>query len=52
MELGKFGNTRSIACCPKGFWRKGNVEVFCKRYDIPLFENITESYEALKKLIK
>jgi hypothetical protein len=23
-----------IVCCPQGFWRKGNVDVVCKRYGV------------------
>ncbi len=25
-----------IVGCPDGFWRRGNIEVVCARYDIPL----------------
>jgi len=25
-----------VVCCPEGFWRKGNVEVVCARYGVPL----------------
>lgn len=32
-----------IVCCPKGFWRKGNVDVVCKRYGV----RQAESLEAL-----
>ena len=27
-------------CCPEGFWRRGNVEMVCRRYQIPLFETL------------
>ena len=29
-----------MVCCPEGFWRKGNIEMVCDRYKIPLYENI------------
>ena len=37
MELGLFAESgKIIVCCPKGFWRKGNIEVVCFKYGIPL----------------
>src|SRR5262245_11400635 len=26
---------RLVVCCPEGFWRKGNVDLVCRRYGIP-----------------
>lgn len=35
LELGLFARTRKIiACCPEGFWRKGNVDLVCHRYGV------------------
>jgi hypothetical protein len=35
LELGLFAHTgKLIVCCPEGFWRKGNVDIVCKRYGI------------------
>ena len=46
LELGLFARTKKIiVCCPRNFWRRGNVEIVCKRYNIPF-------YEELKDLIK
>ena len=42
LELGlyaKYDNTKLIVCCPDGFWRKGNVQIVCQRYDVPLHNN-------------
>jgi hypothetical protein len=48
MELGAYGNTgKMIVCCPDGFWRKGNVEIFCTRHNIPLFDNIDDAIGGL-----
>jgi hypothetical protein len=30
-----------LVCCPPGFWRRGNVEVVCARYGVPLVESLT-----------
>jgi hypothetical protein len=47
LELGLFANSKKLlVVCPDGFWRKGNVEVVCSLYDIPLFNSI----EELKKV--
>lgn len=43
MELGLFASSKKIAvCCPEGFYRKGNVDIVCEKYKIPLFETIEE----------
>ena len=40
-ELGMFATTGKLrVCCPKGFWKKGNVDVTCDRYKIPLYEDL------------
>jgi hypothetical protein len=37
LELGLFARSgRAVVCCPEGYWRKGNVEVVCARYGVPL----------------
>jgi hypothetical protein len=33
---------RLIVCCPPGFWRRGNLEVACHRYGVPLLENLPD----------
>lgn len=39
LELGTYGTEKSwnsprvIVCCPDGYFRKGNVVLFCKRYE-------------------
>jgi hypothetical protein len=41
MELGLYANSgKLLVCCPNGFWRKGNVDIVCERFNIPLYENI------------
>ena len=29
-------------CCPEGFWRRGNIEMVCRRNRIPLFETLDD----------
>lgn len=28
------GRVDIVVCCPEGFWRKGNVDIICRRYGI------------------
>ena len=47
LELGLFAHSKKLlVVCPDGFWRKGNVEVVCSLYDIPLFNSIDELKEV------
>ena len=49
LELGLFAESgKSIVVCPDGFWRKGNVEVVCKYYEIPLHDSLDRALELLK----
>src|SRR5262245_12299742 len=37
LELGLFARSgKAIVCCPAGYWRRGNIEVVCRRYGVPL----------------
>ena len=51
LELGLFANTdkQLLVCCPEGFWRKGNVDIVCNRYNIPTFETLDKMIEAVKR---
>ena len=41
LELGLHADSgKLMVCCPDGFWRKGNVEVVCSRFGIPMFESL------------
>ena len=50
MELGLHAMQDNVlVCCPEGFWRRGNVEIVCERYDIPLYESLEDFIEDLKE---
>jgi Nucleoside 2-deoxyribosyltransferase like len=52
LELGLFARTgKMIVCCEDQFWRKGNVEIVCKRFNIPFFSKFDEAFECLTKNI-
>jgi hypothetical protein len=52
LELGLHAASgKVICCCPEGFWRRGNVQVVCDRYKVPLVETIDDLVaEARKRL--
>ena len=52
LELGLQADSKKIiVCCPDGFWRKGNVEIVCSRFNIPLYNNFEEAIEKLKLIL-
>lgn len=48
-ELGKAleGDSKVVVSCPPGFWRKGNVDVACKRMSMPVHDSIDSAFEEL-----
>ena len=43
LELGLFAASgKLLVCCPSGFWRKGNVDIVCERYGIPVYEALDD----------
>jgi hypothetical protein len=49
LELGLCARSGKLkVCCPPGFWRRGNVEVVCARYRIPLFETLDDLIADLR----
>ena len=54
LQIGKYiaSDKKLIICVPKGFWRRGNIEVLCDRYNIPLYDNLDIAIEMLKNSIE
>ncbi|MDX1945966.1 MAG: nucleoside 2-deoxyribosyltransferase domain-containing protein [Pirellulaceae bacterium] len=49
LELGLFARSgKLVVCCPAGFWRKGNVEVVCARYGVPLVSDFADFVAQLR----
>lgn len=43
LELGLYATSNKLhVICPDGFYRKGNIEIVCDKYNIPIYENIEE----------
>ena len=52
LELGLFARSgKIVVACPEGYWRKGNVEVVCARYGIPLFSDLASLITAVKQTL-
>lgn len=46
LELGLFANSKKIkVICPDGFYRKGNVDIVCNKFKIPLYTSIGDFIE-------
>jgi len=51
LELGLCARSGKLkVCCPEGFWRRGNVEMVCRRYQIPLFATLDDLIADLESL--
>lgn len=49
LELGMYAGTgKAVVCCPKGFYKKGNVQMVCARYGIELLETLEELESAVR----
>ena len=42
---------RLVFCCPEGYWRRGNVEVVCARYGVPLLPSLAELLAEVRRRI-
>jgi hypothetical protein len=52
LELGLFARSgKLVVCCPNGFWRKGNVEIVCARYRVPLVTDFDALVSNLREAI-
>lgn len=50
LELGLFAQSKKVVvCCPQGFWRKGNIDVVCKRYQIKQVNTLNELINEIKQ---
>lgn len=54
MELGMFADRGKacLVCCPPGYWRRGNVQVVCERYNIPLHDDFDDFAADLRYRIQ
>lgn len=49
LELGLFADSgRLVVCCPDGFWRKGNVDIVCRNYNIEQVDTLEQLVSTVK----
>lgn len=41
-----------IVCCPEGYWRKGNIDVYSKIFGYALVDNFEVSMDLLKQKVE
>jgi hypothetical protein len=52
LELGLTAcSGKLIVCCPDGYWRKGNVEVVCCRYGVPMVATLPDLASEIRRRI-
>jgi hypothetical protein len=52
LELGIYANSgKIVVCCPEGFWRKGNVEAVCEKYDIRMLDSLDDVIQYIDSTI-
>ncbi len=50
LELGLFARSEKlVVCCPDGFWRKGNVDVVCNRFNITQVDSLPALIMQIRK---
>jgi len=53
LELGLAARTgKAVVCCPRGYWRKGNVDVVCAKYGIPSVTSLRALSQFLHETIR
>lgn len=40
-----------LVCCPEGFWRKGNIDILCRRESIPQFDSLDALIEGAREFL-
>lgn len=41
-----------IVCCPEGFWRKGNVDIVCRKYGVEQAKDIDDLINKIKRRLR
>ncbi|MFF5380035.1 nucleoside 2-deoxyribosyltransferase domain-containing protein [Pedobacter suwonensis] len=53
MELGLFADSgKLMVCCKEGFWRKGNIDIVCKRKGIDQYDTFDKLSVAVVAKLK
>jgi hypothetical protein len=53
LELGLFGPRKTaLVCAEEGFYRQGNLDIVCERYDIPIYHDLDEMIADLHEVLE
>lgn len=53
LELGLYANLeKMMVCCPDDFYRKGNVDIVCARFNIPVYNTLDAAIGRLRTELK
>jgi hypothetical protein len=53
LELGLSARSgRLVVACPSGYWRRGNVEVVCRWYGVPLLDSLSDLGAEVRRRLK
>ena len=51
LELGLFSRSdKLMVICPDGFWRKGNIDIVCEKYNIKNVLNLKDAIKIIKSI--
>jgi hypothetical protein len=50
LELGLHADSicKVVVCCPDGYWRQGNVEIVCRKYNVPFYKDLDEAVKEIR----
>ncbi len=52
LELGLYARTdKLMVVCPEGYWRKGNVDIVCEKYEVEMYGSLEELMVTLRNKI-
>lgn len=47
LELGLYAEKKKVlVCCPDGFYRKGNVQITCRKHKVPVYDTFEDFAKA------
>lgn len=49
-DTGQFGAKLCVSC-PEGFYRRGNIQIVCERYNVPLYDDLSELIKNVETLL-
>jgi hypothetical protein len=52
LEFGLYGPDKdSLVCAEEGFYRQGNLDIVCERFNIPIYHDLDEMIEDLRRVL-